>query len=667
MKKIIILIILMFIIGTTITTAQQVPMFNSYTLNQFLINPSYAGVHGKTNIFGINRIQFAGFEGAPVTYMMTGDVGFKDKKFGLGGALFSDRNNLIAQNGFQFAYAYNIKLSDSWKIAMGLNAGMVQWTLNFDQLRVDDLSESVLSNVGTNTTTFRSDFGLRLTSEKIDFGIAIPQMVSSKVKYSDYLRNADGKYTTVPHYIANLSYLLALKEGLNVKPMVVVRGAKGAKPQIDIVGLLDWKSKAYASVGYRTGYAVSIGGGVKMAKGITFGYAFDRPLNDISKVSVGSHEFVLGITIGDRTAEKPEPANGLSKEAETKLKIEIEKQIQEKLSTELENKLKMELEARVNKAVEEKIAKTLLDKPSNTTPSDGKTAPSTGTTLSKEDIDKIKKEIEEKVRKQMEESFAKLIDEKVKKAMEAKPAATETTVQPNKEELERLRKESEEKIKKEVEEKLRKEINKAVEEKMQIEIQKAKEEALKNSKDSKMSLKDKATLDSLKMKNLENEKKNLENEKKNQENEKRIAELEKQLKGFTPNDRIENEELKEIGRIVRQYDLDLKQFKTENRAILDKAADAKPKKSTETTDEPSKFVLVLAGFKTLKEAQQYQKLAAQTFEFPGCKILKSEQTDNWYFVYQKSFDKKSKAWEAHTKLTESKSETPNYPWIFVSE
>jgi hypothetical protein len=78
-------------------------------------------------------------------------------------------------------------------------------------------------------------------------------------------------------------------------------------------------------------------------------------------------------------------------------------------------------------------------------------------------------------------------------------------------------------------------------------------------------------------------------------------------------------------------------------------------------------VLVLACFKTLKEAQQFQKLAAQTFEFPNCKILKPDQIDGWYFVYQKTFEKKKMAWEAHTKIVESKLNTPVYPWILVNE
>lgn len=663
MKKSLFTTLMVIIVGAGTAVAQQIPMFNSYTLNRFLINPSYAGANLRTNIYAINRIQYAGFDGGPVTYMFTADAGFKDKKFGFGGLLFSDRNSLLAQNGFQLSYAYTLKLSDKLNLGLGLNAGAVQWNLNFDQLRVDDPNEAVLSNYRSNATTFRSDFGVRLSSDKFDIGIALPQMVSSKVKYSDYVKNSNGNYASIPHYILNLSYTLALKNDLKFRPTVVVRGASSVAPQIDVVGFLDYKSKAYFNVGYRTGYAVSLGGGVRLTKGVTFGYTYDRPLNSISTYSNGSHELVVGITLGGKSTEdKPEPANGLTKEAETKLRASMEKQIQDKLAADYEAKLKQELDLKVNKAVEEKLAKAMEGRSTTpTTTTDGKTTPTTPSTstntasLSKEDVERIKKEIEDKIRKQMDETYVKLIDEKVKKAMEAKPAAP---AGPTKEETERLRKESEDKIRKEVEEKLRKEltdkINQTVQEQINKEVQKTKEDFSKNPPEYKMTAREKAIIDSLKQQSIESQKK--------------IASLEYTLKNLPESDRVEFDQFREISGVAHQNDIVLKDFKAKNSAILETAKDAPPaKKTTETADEPSKFVLVLACFKTLKEAQQFQKLAAQTFEFPNCKILKPDQIDGWYFVYQKTFEKKKMAWEAHTKIVESKLNTPVYPWILVNE
>ncbi len=675
MFKSILTTLMLLIVGLGTSIGQQISMFNSYTLNRFLINPAYAGLNGKTNIYGINRIQYAGFDGAPVTYMLTADAGFKDKKFGVGGALYSDRNNLIAQNGFQFAYAYNIKLNKTWNIAMGLNAGIVQWTLNFDQLLIDDPSENVLSNYKSNANTFRSDFGLRVNSDKIEFGLAIPQLVSSKVNYSDYVKNANGKFTSIPHYIANLSYLLSIKDNLTVKPMVVVRGAQGIKPQIDVVGLVDLKNKAYASIGYRTNYAVSIGGGVRVSQGLTLGYTFDRPMNAINTVSVGSHEIVVGISLGQRTEEKEEPAKKISSELEAKLKADIEKQVQEKLSVDFQTKLKQELDARVHNAVNTQIEKALASRPVTTAPAQTtptETKPNTvepkpttaaAASISREDLDKIKKEIEDKIQKQMSESFTKLIDEKIKKIADSKPVTPAPVAQPiapNKEELEKARKESEAKIRKEVEETLRKElantINQAVDSKLEKEMQKAKEEALNAPKELKMTARDKAAIDSLKI--------------SNKRNQQKIEDLEFQLKNFPESNRVENDQFRNIGRIVHQNDVELKEFKLKNKGLLDVAKDAAPAKKsdkTETTEEASKFVLVLAAFKTLKEAQAYQMLAAQTFEFPNTKIVKPSQLEDWYFVYQKSFEKKKMAWEAHEKIVEQKLNTPNFPWIYVSE
>jgi len=658
MNKNIFSLILAVTLGIGSAFGQQIPMFSSYTINKFLINPSYAGINGNTRLYGINRIQYAGFDGAPVTYMLTGDAGFKTKKFGVGGMLFSDNNSLISQNGFQLTYSYTVKLSEKWNLGMGLNAGMVQWNMNFDQLRIDNPNEDVVSTYRSNATTFRSDFGFRINSDKMEIGLTLPQLVASKVNYSDYLKNANGKYTSLPHYILNLGYNLSINEGLKLKPSVVVRGAKDINPQIDAMALLDIKNKFYALVGYRTNYAFSLGGGIGLSKGIMVGYTYDRPLNDISQYSNGSHEVIVGITLGSRQNEEPAPAKGLSPDSEKKLKAEMEKSIQDKLAADFEKKLNEELEVRINKAVEEKVSKAIVNKPTTpTTPTtnDTKSQPSTANTLTKEEIEKIKKEIEEKIKIQMDANYSKLIDEKIKKANETKPTVTETP-KISAEEAEKLRKEGEEKIRKNLEESLRKEltdkITKAVEEKIDAENKKAKEEELNKPKEYKMTAKDKAMIDSLKMKDMANE--------------KRIADLEKLIKSFPESDRVENSEMRQLSSTVHNNDVELKKFKAENKALFDRASDAPPSKNA-TTDVPSKFILVLACFKTLKEAQQYQKLAAQTFEFPDCKILKPDQLDGWYFVYQKSFDKKKQAWDAYGKIFEKETNTPKYVWVYVME
>lgn len=649
------LTILLILVNLSTVLGQQIPMFSSYSINKYLINPSYAGINGNTRLYGINRIQYAGFEGAPVTYMLTGDAGFKTKKFGIGGMLFSDKNSLIAQNGFQLAYSYNVKLSEKWNLGLGLNAGAVQWNLNFDQLRIDNPNEEVVSAFRSSATTFRSDFGFRINSDKIDIGVTLPQIVASKVNYSDYLKNANGKYTSIPHYIVNLGYNLSINEGLKLKPTIVVRGAKDIAPQIDAMALLDIKNKFFAVVGYRTNYAVSLGGGVGLAKGFTLGYIYDRPLNDISQYSSGSHEVIVGISFGSKASEEPAQAKGLSADAEKKLRAEMEKSIQDKLALDFEKRLNEELEVRVKKAVDENMAKVMESKPTTPVTNETKSKPTTDNTLTKEEIEKIKKDIEEKIKAQMETSYSKLIDDKIKKASESKPTVTETP-KISAEEAEKLRKESEEKIRKNLEESLRKEltekITKAVEEKMAAENKKIKEDELKNPKEYKMTAKDKAMIDSLKMKDIANEKK--------------IADLEKLMKSFPENDRVENSELRQLSSTVHNNDVELKKFKAENKTLFDRASDAPPSKNP-SADEPAKFVLVLACFKSLKEAQQYQKLAAQTFEFPDCKILKPDQLEGWYFVYQKTFEKKKQAWEAYGKIFEKETNTPKYVWVYVME
>ena len=67
----------------TMASAQQIPMYGTYMLNEFSINPAYAGEDGGVNLFGTVRDQYSGFEGSPVTEMLTVDGYLEKQKINL--------------------------------------------------------------------------------------------------------------------------------------------------------------------------------------------------------------------------------------------------------------------------------------------------------------------------------------------------------------------------------------------------------------------------------------------------------------------------------------------------------------------------------------------------------------------------------------------------------
>ena len=71
--------------------AQQDAMYTHYMYNTLYVNPGYAGTRDALTITGLNRSQWVGFEGAPVTQTLTLHSPIANKKIGLGLSVVNDK------------------------------------------------------------------------------------------------------------------------------------------------------------------------------------------------------------------------------------------------------------------------------------------------------------------------------------------------------------------------------------------------------------------------------------------------------------------------------------------------------------------------------------------------------------------------------------------------
>jgi hypothetical protein len=119
-------------IGTVaLCTAQQLPITTQYLFNGLLINPAYAGSRKALTANLTWRQQWAGFEGAPRTQVLSIHSPLPEKKLALGLLLINDRIGVAHETAVTSNYAYRIRLGRG-QLAFGLGAGVrmqaYEWT-----------------------------------------------------------------------------------------------------------------------------------------------------------------------------------------------------------------------------------------------------------------------------------------------------------------------------------------------------------------------------------------------------------------------------------------------------------------------------------------------------------------------------------------------------------
>ena len=102
------------------STAQQLPQFTQYFMNDYAINPATAGMRENIEIRSNNRYQWEGLTDAPRTYTLSLSVPMSDEKLGVGAYLFTDIVGPTRRVGFQLGGAYRLPISEELTLGVGV-------------------------------------------------------------------------------------------------------------------------------------------------------------------------------------------------------------------------------------------------------------------------------------------------------------------------------------------------------------------------------------------------------------------------------------------------------------------------------------------------------------------------------------------------------------------
>jgi type IX secretion system PorP/SprF family membrane protein len=310
--------ILLLSLLATLASGQQLPIYSQYLFNKFLINPAVAGSDGYTSLNLTAREQWVGYDGAPRTFSFSAQTriikkGYKvrsnifnnqvyrpksDGRVGLGGYVFSDRNGLIRRTGFQLSYAYHMWVQDNTQFSLGLALTGYQYKIDEKAINFGDPNEPWLNN-DLRKGMFVPDvaFGMYLLNAKYSLGLSAEQLFEASAKIGN---QAYENFRIERHYYLFGSYDFSSGSYGLIEPSFIVNMSEQLKPMADIGVSYIYKQDLWAGLAYRTSGAVIANIGVKY-QNIYIGYAFDFTLQEIQRVTYGTHEISLAFKLGDNT------------------------------------------------------------------------------------------------------------------------------------------------------------------------------------------------------------------------------------------------------------------------------------------------------------------------------------------------------------------------------
>ncbi len=340
MKRNLFFAVLLFL--TTNVMAQQRPHYTQYILNQYILNPALSGVENYTDVKMSTRDQWVGLTGAPKTMYLTvhAPIGKSDYRtsatsyqvpgqnprgkyywenytaaephHGIGMTVINDKTGSFNRFTANATYAYHLGLSPTTNLSAGFSAGITNVSIDRSKNDFtgnnDPFDPATGASLSGQLNRIRPDvgFGFWLYSKDYFVGLSGQQIVPQKLVFVD-----DAAFLTkgklVPHLFLTAGYRFLIGEDFNAIPSVMVKYISASsktnfQPEANIK--LQYRDLLWLGGSYRYENGYSGMAGLNVSNTFNVGYAYDFTTTALNTVSRGTHEIVVGFTIGNKYSEK---------------------------------------------------------------------------------------------------------------------------------------------------------------------------------------------------------------------------------------------------------------------------------------------------------------------------------------------------------------------------
>ncbi len=288
--KVITVTAVMFFQGMNVY-GQQDPAFTNYMFNPLSINPAYAGSNEAFSALLLHRSQWVGFKGAPTTNTLSLHSAIRKYNLGVGFSLVQDEIGPIKQTSLYGDIAYQIKVSEKSKVALGIKTGFNNYRGGFTDLLVNDENDGFFENDVSSKVLPNFGFGAYYYHEKYYVGLSIPKLLTNSL--SEFDINTSYLYREKRHTFLTAGYVFKIHPGLHFKPTALLRAVPGAPASLDLSANFLFHEKLWVGAYTRLGDSFGILTHYWLNNQFRIGYSYDYAITPLTNYTSGSHEVVV--------------------------------------------------------------------------------------------------------------------------------------------------------------------------------------------------------------------------------------------------------------------------------------------------------------------------------------------------------------------------------------
>ena len=295
-----------FLLISVLTPAftQESSNFTQFYMNPYRINPSYAGIEGRSGLFLTYRKQWVGIDGAPTISNLSFHSALKSN-VNIGLNVNSDAVGILNTTALSFTLGYTLPLSSNQYIRFGISGGMAMNQLDFDPFTtpsagitsgdVDQLLDQNLYPVG--------DVGFSYHNKYFNLGVSVPNMFERQVASFDNF--SLGKISAMDEFIFYSSYrFYFIDDKFAFEPHGIYRMNKLLPSQFEGAGIIHINHTLWLGGSYKQNFGISALGGVKFNGMFALGYSYSLSNSGVNELNSPTHEVQLNLLFGEKRKHK---------------------------------------------------------------------------------------------------------------------------------------------------------------------------------------------------------------------------------------------------------------------------------------------------------------------------------------------------------------------------
>jgi type IX secretion system PorP/SprF family membrane protein len=274
---------------TFLVQSQQENIFSQWCFNHNTYNPALAGIKDYQEFKLLSRFQWVGFEGAPVSNLISYATQLKSKRteyltprHGISVQFENDKIGVFNSNRILIGYAFHRNFSKEARFSIGLRGGITQLFFNNTYLKPNQ-PDPVFNS---NRTLYLPNVALGMwwNTKSYFVGFSLQQLTQSTW---DKL-GLNSSFNT--HIVASCGTRFPISTGVTFLPNLLIAKTFTNPIRIDAIGYFDFQNRFKIGAGLRNNESFLGLFQLKINHQYIIGYSIDYITNGLNSSYLISHE-----------------------------------------------------------------------------------------------------------------------------------------------------------------------------------------------------------------------------------------------------------------------------------------------------------------------------------------------------------------------------------------